>query len=81
MLIINDRDALRCSTFNLEVFAIVWLHGRSCVTILCCTPAHGLYGHAYDIRIDLTFSELVLSDNCIFIASYVFRRDITILRH
>jgi hypothetical protein len=39
------------------------------VTILCCTPAHGLYGHAPDNRIDLTFSELVLSEKYNFIAS------------
>jgi hypothetical protein len=29
-----------------EVFAIVWLHARTGVTILCCTPAYGLYGRA-----------------------------------
>jgi hypothetical protein len=34
------------STFNLEDFAIVWLHARSCVAILCCTPAYGLYSCA-----------------------------------
>jgi hypothetical protein len=56
MLIIDNRDDIHCSTFNLEVFAIVWLHGRSCVTFLCCTPAHGLYGRGSDNRIDMTFS-------------------------
>jgi hypothetical protein len=29
-----------------EVFAIVWLHARTSVTILCYTPAYSLYSRA-----------------------------------
>jgi hypothetical protein len=47
MIIVIFRVVLY-STFNLEDFAIVWLHARSCVTILCRTPAHGLYGRTSD---------------------------------
>jgi hypothetical protein len=39
------------STFNLKDFAIMWLHARSCVAILCRTPAYGLYDCASDIAI------------------------------
>jgi hypothetical protein len=47
MIIVIFRVVLY-STFNLEDFAIVWLHARSCVTILCRTLAHGLYGRTSD---------------------------------
>jgi hypothetical protein len=34
------------ATLSPEVFAIVWLHARPGVTLLCCTPTYGLYDRA-----------------------------------
>jgi hypothetical protein len=46
LMIIVISSCVLYSTFNLEDFAIVWLHARSCVTTLYYTPAYGLYSRA-----------------------------------